>query len=255
MRKKLIFLYGVVCYLLFVMTLVGFVAFLGHLRIGLVIDSSEQVPLIEALIVNMSLILLFGLQHSVMARQRFKHILQQFLPQAMERSTYVLAASATLSLLIWQWRSMPQTIWDIRQTLIGAALEGLFWFGLLLILIVSLLLNHADLFGLRQVYLHMRQGKYTSPGFQQHALFRLVRHPMATGTVIILWATSHMTLGHLILALGMTGYILVGTVLEERDLIDRLGAVYVDYRRRTPAFLPWWQPAHKQQPSEQGSTD
>jgi protein-S-isoprenylcysteine O-methyltransferase Ste14 len=238
MKKVLVLFYGIVSYVLFLVALVGLIAFLGHLGLERVIDSGPASPLPEALAVNGALILLFGVQHSVMARPGFKQIWTRIVPQPVERSTFVLLSSLSLLLLIWQWRAMPQTIFDLRQTVPGILLEGLFWFGLLLIVVVSFLLNHADLFGLRQVYLAMREEGYRPVGFRQHALFRLVRHPMATGTALIFWATPHMTLGHLFLALGMTAYILVGTSLEERDLIDRIGEAYLQYRKRTPAFLP-----------------
>lgn len=256
MKKQLIFLYGLVAYLSFVVALLGLIAFLGHLGVGPVIDSGEPAPLVEALVVNASLILLFGVQHSLMARPAFKRVWQRIVPRPLERSTYVLTASLALLLLIWQWRPLPQPVWDMRQTLAGVLLEGFFWFGLFLIVVVTFLLNHADLFGLRQVYLRWRDRAYTQPGFRQHSLFRLVRHPMSTGTAIIFWATPHMTLGHLLLALGMTAYILAGTFLEERDLIIRLGKAYVEYRRRTPAFIPRLRlPRPEQQAVEQPSAE
>jgi methanethiol S-methyltransferase len=192
----------------------------------------------EAILVNMVLVGLFAVQHSVMARPAFKAWWTRFVPQPIERSTYVLLASLSLALLYWQWRPMLTPIWEVEGGVLRAALVGLSLAGWLMGLYSSFIIDHFDLFGLRQVYLHLRRRPYTYPPFAIKSLYRMVRHPLMVGILIGIWSTPTMTLGHLLFAALLTGYIVVGVTLEERDLARHLGGEYAAYRAETPMFVP-----------------
>jgi protein-S-isoprenylcysteine O-methyltransferase Ste14 len=237
MARFAIFLYSVVAYVLFLAVFLYLVAFVGNLWVPKSIDTGPASDLGWALLVNLLLISLFGLQHSVMARPAFKRWLTGFVPAAMERSTFVLAASLVLGLVMWQWRPIPATLWQAE----GAAAIGLwamFALGWGVVLLSTFLINHFDLFGLRQGYLNLVQRAVTPLPFRTTLLYRLVRHPIMLGFLIAFWFTPQMTVGHLLFAVGMSIYILVGVKHEERDLVQALGADYVAYRRGTPAFIP-----------------
>jgi methanethiol S-methyltransferase len=189
-------------------------------------------------LVNALLLGAFGVQHSVMARPAFKRWWTRFVPSSIERSTYVWLSSAVLVLLYWQWRTMPATIWDVRQPAGRLALWALFWLGWAVALAATFMVSHFDLFGLRQVYLAWRGKPYTHIGFHARLLYRLVRHPLMLGFIIAFWATPTMTAGHLLFSVVMTGYILIATQLEEHDLVAALGDEYRDYRREVPMLVP-----------------
>jgi protein-S-isoprenylcysteine O-methyltransferase Ste14 len=181
---------------------------------------------------------LFAVQHSVMARPAFKRRWTRIVPQPVERSTYVLTASALLLLLFWQWRSMPTLVWDVKLTAARVVLWGLFWAGWATVVLTTFLISHSELFGLRQVCLAWRGQPQTGTGFKLPLLYRVVRHPMMLGFIVAFWAVPTMTVGHLLFALATTGYILVALRLEERDLVAALDGQYRDYRRRVPMLLP-----------------
>lgn len=234
-------LFGIACYVLFVgafVYLMGFVENAGALT-GL--DSGRATGSLSAPLIDLALLGLFAAQHSVMARKRFKALWTRIIPRSVERSVYVLLASASLALLCWQWRPLPGVVWQVSDALGRAALVGLSLVGWALVFISSFLINHFDLLGLRQVYLAWSRRGYASIPFRLTTLYRLVRHPMMLGFLIAFWAAPRMTTGHLLFALVTTIYILAAVrFLEERDLARELGPAYVAYQRKTPMILPFF---------------
>jgi protein-S-isoprenylcysteine O-methyltransferase Ste14 len=192
----------------------------------------------QAVGVDLLLLALFALQHSVMARCAFKRWWTRLVPQPIERSTYVLLTSAVLFLLYWQWRPIPASVWDVTLPVARLGLWALFWLGWMIVLAGSFMINHFELFGLQQVYGVGRAETRTINGFRAPLLYRLVRHPLMLGFIIAFWAAPTMTAGHLLFALGTTGYIVIGVHFEERDLLATLGAPYRDYRREVPMLIP-----------------
>lgn len=202
------------------------------------VDHGVAAPIGQALAVNVLLLALFAAQHSVMARPAFKRWWTGFVPQPIERSTYVLLASLVLILLYWQWRTMPAVVWDVRSWVVRFGLYALFWLGWATALAATFVINHFELFGLRQIVLAWRAKPYSELGFRITLLYRLVRHPLMLGFIIAFWATPTMTAGHLLFAAVTTGYILIALQLEERDLATELGDQYRQYRRNVPMLLP-----------------
>jgi protein-S-isoprenylcysteine O-methyltransferase Ste14 len=241
MKRYLTVGYGGASYGAFLVAFLYAIGFVGNIReIGVPrsVDHGVAAPTGAALVVNVVLLGLFAVQHSVMARPGFKRWWTRFVPRSIERSTYVLLASAVLLLLYWQWRTMPAVIWDVRPTAGRLALWALFWLGWATVLASTFMISHFDLFGVRQVYLAWRGKPYTDMAFRTRMLYRLVRHPLMLGFLVAFWAAPTMTAGHLLFAIGTTGYILVAIQLEERDLIAELGDKYRDYRRDVPMLLP-----------------
>lgn len=240
MSAILMFFYGVGSYAAFFVTFVYLIAFVGNLPVPKTIDSGAPVALIEAIGVNLLLLVAFGLQHSVMARPAFKRWWTRLVPEAIERSSYVLAASAALALLVWQWRPIPQPlIWSVDAPAARLAIAALFWLGWGLLLVSSFLIDHFELFGLGQVYRRLTGRAPVPQAFRTPLLYRHVRHPLYLGFVIGAWATPRMSLGHLIFAAGMTVYILIGIFFEERDLVRLFGERYRQYQQRVGMLLPW----------------
>ena len=237
MRRFAILGYGTVCYAVFFATFLYLVGFLGNLGVPRSIDGPGEGPWLAALVGNAALLLLFGLQHSAMARPAFKARLTRVLPRAAERSTYVLATSAVLVLTFWLWQPMPALVWETGGA-VRIALTGLFFAGVGLVLYSTCLIDHFDLFGLRQVVLQFRGRPYTEKNFVTPSLYKLVRHPLYVGWLTVFWAAPEMSVGHLLFSLFNTGYILVAIGYEERDLADALGEDYRRYRASTPMFVP-----------------
>ena len=237
MSRLLVFVYGVIAYSVFLVSYLYAVGFVGNFMVPKSLDSAPTAPLGTALLINLGLLGLFAVQHSVMARPAFKRRLLRLIPQATERSTYVLVSSLALILLFWQWSPLGGVIWDEQDSTARAVLYGLFGFGFLLVLVATLLINHFDLFGLRQVWLNLRGREYTSLNFVTPGPYRLIRHPLYLGWLFAFWATPTMTVTHLLFAAMTTAYIFVAIQLEERDLIAA-HPQYVEYKRRVPMMIP-----------------
>ncbi len=232
------FLYGLVCYLIFFVTFLYAIGFVGNLVVPKSIDSGPAVPLVEALLIDTLLLSLFAIQHSVMARQWFKRAWTKIIPQPMERSTYVLLASFVLSLLFWQWRPMREVIWDVRNPTGRIVLQGLFWMGWGGVLFSTYLVDHFSLFGLKQVYSYLKGRPDEPTPFKTPALYKVVRHPLYLGFIIAFWSTPRMTLGHLFFAAVCTAYIVLAIQFEERDLMEFYGDSYRKYRTQVSMLLP-----------------
>jgi protein-S-isoprenylcysteine O-methyltransferase Ste14 len=239
MNRLIAFLYGLACYLLFFVTLLYAIGFVEGLVVPKTIDSGTVVPMTEALIVNLLLLTVFAVQHSVMARKPFKQWWTQFVPHSIERSTYVLFATLALMLLLWQWRPMPAVVWQVADPSIAAAIMGLSFFGWLLVLASTFMINHFELFGLHQVVNNLAGRQMPSVRFKTPMLYKLVRHPIYLGFIIAFWAAPTMTVGHLLFAAVTTAYIFVGIWLEERDLSELFGDEYRHYRERVSMLIPW----------------
>jgi protein-S-isoprenylcysteine O-methyltransferase Ste14 len=238
MKRYLMVGYGAAAYLLFLAVFLYLVAFVGNFWVPRTVDHGVSASIGEAVLVNMALLGLFGLQHSVMARPGFKARWTRLVPPSIERSTYVMLSNLVLVLLYWQWRTMPAVIWEVELPLGRLALWTLFGLGWVIALASTFMINHFDLFGLRQVYLAWRAKPYTDLDFHVRFFYRLVRHPLMLGFLIAFWAAPTMTAGHLLFSIVMTGYILIATQFEERDLVAALGDDYRNYRREVPALLP-----------------
>lgn len=237
--RILAFLYGIVAYLIFLGSFLYAIGFVGDFWVPKTIDSGgETAAFWPALLINLSLLLLFAVQHSGMARPGFKRWWTKIIPRPIERSTYVLLASAVLILLMWQWRPLPSTIWSVENETARALIWGLFGFGWFIVLASTYMISHFHLFGLQQVHQHLRRLNLSGPKFQTPGFYAYVRHPLMTGFFIAFWATPHMTLGHLVFSLATTGYILLALQLEERDLISHFGDKYRRYREQVPMFFP-----------------
>jgi methanethiol S-methyltransferase len=240
MSRIAAFVYGLLAYVVFVFTFLYAVGFVTDLVVPKAIDSGDVVPAGEAVAVNLVLMSLFAAQHSIMARKQFKEWWTRFVPPAIERSTYVLVASLLLALLIWQWRPLPTVLWQVTNLPIAAALTGLSLLGFVLVLTSSFLINHFELFGLHQVTSNLAGRGVPAPRFKTPVLYRLVRHPLYLGFIIAFWITPVMSVGHLLFAAVTTAYILVGALLEERDMVELFGDEYRRYQARVSMLVPLW---------------
>lgn len=242
MNRIVAFLYGTLCYLLFLATFLYGVAFLGNFGPIKTIDGTAAMPFGQAGLINTLLLGLFAVQHSVMARPGFKRWWTRFIPKPVERSTYVLFSSLALLLLFHFWQPMGGTVWEMEDPLGRGAIYSLYTGGWLLILVTTFLINHFDLFGMRQVWLYLTDRPYTPLTFTTPGLYRYVRHPLYVGWLLTFWAAPTMTAAHLVFSIATTAYILLAIQFEERDLVGVHGAAYEEYRKQVPMFVPNLQP-------------
>jgi protein-S-isoprenylcysteine O-methyltransferase Ste14 len=238
MSRALSLLFAIIAYAIFFATFLYLIVFVGDFSFaGRTVDVGPESPVAMAVLIDVALISLFGLQHSVMARPAFKRWWTRIIPASCERSTYVLISSALLILIFWQWRPIAATVWRVEGWP-AAMLTAIFWMGWLIGLLSTFQIDHFELFGVRQVVDALRGAADRMQAFKTPLLYRLVRHPLMSGMLLAFWATPHMTAGHLLFAIMSTAYILVGVRLEERDLVAAFGASYEQYRRRVPMLLP-----------------
>ncbi|MEV0027444.1 methanethiol S-methyltransferase [Nocardia sp. NPDC050793] len=247
MMRFLVLGYGAVSYLAFLAAFLYAIGFVGNFWVPRSVDAGVEASTGEAIVVNALLLGVFAVQHSVMARPAFKRWWTRVVPASIERSTYVLLASLALFLLYWQWRTMPAIVWDVDATAGRVVLWTLFWIGWATVLLSTFMINHFDLFGLRQVYLAWRGEPYRDLPFRTNLFYRVIRHPLMLGFLIAFWATPTMTAGHLFFSAATTGYILIALQIEEHDLVGVFGDQYRDYQHRVPMLLPW--PRHHDTPA------
>jgi protein-S-isoprenylcysteine O-methyltransferase Ste14 len=238
MARLIALLYGITVYIVFLVSTLYAVGFVGNVVVPKAIDSGEPGPLSEAVTINTLLLGLFAIQHSVMARPGFKGWWVRFVPPSVERSTYVLFASLALLLLYWQWRPIPEPLWAVANPIAGTALNAIFWFGWGMVLVSTFLISHFEFFGLSQVFARFFDRQPPEPVFKTPFLYQSVRHPIYLSFLLAFWSTPVMSAGHLLFSLSATAYVLVGIQLEERDLIQLFGDQYRRYRRQVPMLIP-----------------
>jgi protein-S-isoprenylcysteine O-methyltransferase Ste14 len=239
LKRTAFFAYGLTCYAIFFGTFLYAIGFIGGFAVPTTLDGPRTRPLVQAIAVNAGLLALFAVQHSVMARRWFKERWTRIVPPALERSTYVLLSSLALILLFWLWQPLGGVVWSVDDPVGRTVLQSLFAFGFGLVLVSTFLINHFDLFGLRQVWLYLRGKPYTQLHFGTPGPYRLVRHPLYVGWFFAFWMTPVMTLAHLLFAVATTAYILIAIRFEERDLVREFGSSYEDYRQRVPMLIPF----------------
>jgi len=248
------FLYGAVSYAVFLVVFLYAIGFVGNLVVPKSIDSGAESPLAQALLINIVLLGLFAIQHSVMARPWFKKRWTKIVPNPVERSTFVLLASLLLALVFWQWRPLNGVVWSVEQPTVELVLWVFFWLGWGLVLASTFIIDHFDLFGLRQVWLHLMGKPYQPPVFKVSAFYKYIRHPLLLGFVIAFWAAPTMTTGRLVFAVVTTLYMLVAIRFEEHDLVAFHGQAYVDYRRRVPMLIPLLRRGSIEEPTESNTS-
>ncbi len=239
MSKALVALYGLISYVVFLLSFLYAIGFVGNLPVPKSIDSGEIGPLLPSLAINVLLLGLFAVQHSVMARPAFKAWFTKLISPAIERTTYVMISSLLLFTLYWFWQPIPNVIWNVEPSIGRTVLIAIFWLGWLTVLLSTFMINHFDLFGLRQVYINFKDQDYSHLDFRIVGLYKLCRHPIMLGFIIAFWATPTMTTGHLLFAAATTGYVFIALQFEERDLVDFFGDVYRDYQKKVPLLFPY----------------
>jgi len=239
MGRIIALVYGVAAYALFLATFLYAIGFVSGFLVPKTIDSGADSSLTEALVVNLGLLAVFAIQHSVMARPQFKAWWTRFVPKSVERSTYVLLSNGALMLLFWQWRPISSVVWEIQNPNVSMALTALSLTGWLIVLTSTFLLNHFELFGLHQVATNLTGRSMPAAKFRTPAYYRVVRHPIYLGFVVAFWAAPTMTVGHLLFATTTTVYVILAIQLEERDLVELFGDDYRNYKERVSMLVPW----------------
>ena len=240
MKKYIIFIYGIVAYCIFLIAFLYAIGFVGNLFVPKTIDSGVKPTLLKAILTNIILLSVFALQHSIMARPKFKEWFTSIFSHAMERSTYILLSSLALLLVYWQWQPITILVWEIENTILSNILTGIFFLGWLIVLLSTFMINHFELFGLAQIYDNLKNRKTSNPKFQTNYFYTLVRHPIMLGFLIAFWATPVMTLGHLLFSVVTTLYILIAVkYLEEKDLRKYIGEDYETYQKEVPMIIPF----------------
>jgi len=252
-KRIAFFIYGSLSYLIFLGTFLYAIGFIGNFAVPTALDGAPNGPRGVALAIDVALLSLFAVQHSVMARKWFKDGWTRIVPQPLERSTYVLFSSLALILMFWQWRPLGGVVWSVQDPLGRIVLRSLFAFGWGLVLFATFLINHFDLFGLRQVWLYLRGVPYTTLQFGTPGPYRIVRHPLYVGWLFAFWSTPTMTLAHLLFSIATTAYILIAIQFEERDLAREHGEAYRAYRRSVPMLVPFGRRRAAAEPAEQVS--
>ena len=238
MKRMLAFVYGVCCYIVFFATLLYAIGFLGNFGVPKSIDSGPQGSILMALAIDAGLLAVFALQHSIMARPWFKRAWTRLVPEPVERSTYVLFSSLALLLMFWQWQPIGGVVWNVEDPTLRMVILGLYAVGLLIVLLSTFLINHFDLFGLRQVSLYLVGRPYTALSFRTPFFYRYVRHPLYVGWLLTFWSAPTMTAAHLLFAVMTTAYIFVAIQFEEHDLVAAHGEKYANYRKQVPMIVP-----------------
>jgi len=239
MGRSAAFLYGMIVYVIFLITFLYAIGFTGNIVVPKSIDSGTPGPVAISLVINLALLSVFALQHSIMARPAFKRMWTRLIPEAAERSTYILMTCVALILIFVFGQPIPNLIWNFGNSITGVTLSLLFWCGWLVVLASTFMIDHLDLFGLKQVFAHLKKRQAMHPNFVKTGFYRLVRHPIMTGFLVAFWATPNMSAGHLLFACVTTGYIVIAVLhLEEKDLIASIGEDYLTYRDEVPAFVP-----------------
>lgn len=240
MKKSIIFIYGIVAYCIFLVAFLYAIGFVGNLFVPKTIDSGVEPTLLKAILTNTILLSVFALQHSIMARPKFKEWFTSIFSHAMERSTYILLSSLSLLLVYWQWQPITTLVWETENTILSSILTGIFFLGWLIVLLSTFMINHFELFGLAQIFDNLKNRKTSNPKFQTNYFYKLVRHPIMLGFLIAFWATPVMTLGHLWFSIVTTLYIFVAVkYLEEKDLRKFIGEEYEKYQKEVPMLIPF----------------
>ncbi|HET8810352.1 MAG TPA: NnrU family protein [Flavobacteriaceae bacterium] len=240
MKKSIIILYGVLAYLIFLAAFLYAIGFVGNVIVPKSIDSGIESPLVQSILINLILLSVFALQHSVMARPSFKKRWTAIIGTASERSTYVLLSSLALILIYWQWQPIKTVVWDVENETLAIVLKALFFIGWLIVLLSTFMINHFELFGLKQIFENFKNKQPQSPLFQVNFFYKIVRHPIMLGFLIAFWATPTMTVGHLLFSIVTTLYILIAVkYLEEKDLRKSLGKKYEEYQEKVPMLVPF----------------
>ena len=240
MKRLLVFLYGIVAYVIFLVAFLYAIGFLGEFIVPKSINTGEESTLMSSILINAVLLSLFALQHSVMARPSFKRAFTKMIPQAMERSTYVLLSSLVLLLLYWQWKPLPEVVWNIENETISTIIMVLFFIGWLIVFLSSFMINHFELFGLEQIYNNLKNKSSKPLTFTTRFFYGIVRHPIMLGFLIAFWATPVMTIGHLFFSIMTTLYIFIAVkYFEEKDLRKFIGEDYDEYMKKVPMLIPF----------------
>jgi protein-S-isoprenylcysteine O-methyltransferase Ste14 len=240
MKKVIIFIYGIISYLVFLIAFLYAIGFVGNIVVPKSIDSGVETTLFSSLFINVILLSVFALQHSIMARPQFKKWFTTIISPAMERSTYILLSSLALLLIYWQWQPITTIVWKMENEIVSLFLTGIFFLGWFILLLSTFMINHLELFGLAQIFDNLKNKKTPNPKFQTNYLYKLVRHPLMLGFLIAFWATPTMTVGHLLFTLVTTIYIFVAVkYLEEKDLKKVIGKDYETYQKEVPMIIPF----------------